>query len=210
MFDWSMTLSLVTAAAAILALFMTNRQIRQSNKQALFDKRLALWTTAQGLMELFGRNRNQFDTKKDEVFFSNNLLFTWLTNNAFLSDISPTLDHALDSAFQFDFLRKLEEIQKLAVEASLIFRGNTSRYLGEFLDDYQALLFKMYQYQILINHMTDDANRFRWTLEEATDRLDEPAYRNHLFSAYKKLDASYEKFCNPSIQKKIERQIKLS
>ena len=150
MFDWSMTLSLVTAAAAILALFMTNRQIRQSNKQALFDKRLALWTTAQGLMELFGRNRNQFDTKKDEVFFSNNLLFAWLTNNAFLSDISPTLDHALDSAFQFDFLRKLEEIQKLAVEASLIFRGNTSRYLGEFLDDYQALLFKMYQYQILI------------------------------------------------------------
>ena len=66
MFDWSMTLSLVTAAAAILALFMTNRQIRQSNKQALFDKRLALWTTAQDLWSFLGgieTNSTQRKTK---------------------------------------------------------------------------------------------------------------------------------------------------
>ena len=210
MLDWSIVLAFVTAAAAIIALALTTLQIRQSNKQVLFDRRIALWTVAQGLMQLFERNHNQFEGKEDGPFFSNDLLFTWLTNNTFLNDIAPTLDHTLEPSFQFIFLRKLEELRSFSAEAELIFKGQVALYMSKFFDSYQALLFSMYQYQILIDHLTEDANRFQWALEGAIQRLDEPMHRKYLFEAYETLLASYTAFGDEATQKKIKRQIRLS
>ena len=44
--------AIVTAFIAIIALFQTHKQIKNSNKQFLFDKRLDKYLLAKGLLEL--------------------------------------------------------------------------------------------------------------------------------------------------------------
>lgn len=210
MLDWSMVLSFVTAAAAVTALALTNLQIRQSNKQALFERRIALWTATRGLMRLFEKHHGQFASDGKEPFFANDLLFTWLTNNAYLNEISPTLDHVLEQPSQRIFLSKLDELQRFSSEVKLIFKGKSALCMSAFLYDYQALLFAMYQYQILIKNMEENSYRFHWTLDEAVERLDERSHRDRLFETYNILHNSYDALSAKSIQRGVERQIRLS
>lgn len=83
--DWSLVFSLVTAIAALAALFFSGFQVHQANKQCLFDRRVKAWLTSQGLFELYEKEEKNLAARSDGPEFANSLHFIWLTNNSFYS-----------------------------------------------------------------------------------------------------------------------------
>lgn len=206
--DWGIDASCVTAVVAILALFVSLKQGRMSNRQSLFDRRLKIWVTAEKLTQLY-RSNSGLLKKDEEPQFAIDVCFGWLTNTTFLQEISPVILHTLESEYQLKLHLKLDEMKSLSMESSFIFKGRPGTVLAEFIDAYQALLFKMYQYQIILNAMQADAEKFRWIPEEAIEKLHEEQYRAELYDAEDRLAAAYESLVDKRMIGKIRRQIRL-
>lgn len=83
---YELILSVITVAGTIIALVQTRQQMRLSNKQALFKKRLNTYMFVKGLMELCNSNKAHFREYRDDVRLSSNtIIFCFLTNNSYLS-----------------------------------------------------------------------------------------------------------------------------
>ena len=63
--DWNFLFSIVTAITAIGALVLSIRQMRLSNKQNLFDRRLKAYMLANGLISLCEENYNWLLEKRE-------------------------------------------------------------------------------------------------------------------------------------------------
>lgn len=105
---------------------------------------------------------------------------------------------------------KLDEMRSLAIEARFCFKGKSGDAIADFLEAYQSLLFSMYQYQILLNKMSQSAKVYQWTLEQASEKLDEPEQRKDLFEKENALAASYKTLYQQNKRGAIQRQIKLT
>ena len=81
--------------------------------------------------------------------------------------------------------------------------------IAEFIDAYQALLFTIYRYQIILNKMQTNSKEFRWSREEAVEKLGEERHREELYRAEDRLTAAYEKLAGKRLVGKIRRQIRL-
>ena len=206
--DWGTFASCVTAAAAILALFVSLRQGRMANRQRLFDRRLKIWLTVEKLMQLYQDNVRLLK-KDDEPQFAIGVCFEWLTNTTFLQEVSPAISHTLESKYQLKLHLKLDEMKSLSAEASYVFKGKPRMVLAEFIDAYQALLFRMYQYQVILNAMEENGEKFRWELEEAIENLHEEQHRAGLYDAEDRLAAACESIDDKRMISKIRRQIRL-
>lgn len=206
--DWGIVASWVTAVAAILALFGSYRQGRTANRQRLFDRRLKIWITAEKLMRLY-QMKSRLLKKDDGPQFAVDVCFEWLTNTTFLQEISPAISHTLEKEYQLKFHLKLDEMKSLSAEASYVFKGKPRAALAEFIDAYQALLFGMYQYQILLNKMKEDMEKYHWEFGEAIDNLHEKQHRAELYDAEGRLAAAYESITDKRMMGKIRRQIRL-
>ena len=106
--DWNFWLSSVTAFVAIVALIQTRKQIKLSNKQHLFDKRIENYLIATGLIQLYKNNCMHFNNEKDEPIFAIDLEFMWLTNNTYLEEITSAIKNPLKETDQKKLLIKLE------------------------------------------------------------------------------------------------------
>ncbi len=206
--DWGTFTSCVTAAAAILALFVSLRQGRMANRQRLFDRRLKIWLTVEKLMQLYQDNVRLLK-KDDEPQFAIGVCFEWLTNTTFLQEVSPAISHTLESKYQLKLHLKLDEMKSLSAEASYVFKGKPRMVLAEFIDAYQALLFRMYQYQVILNAMEENGEKFHWELEEAIENLHEEQHRADLYDAEDRLAAACESIDDKRMISKIRRQIRL-
>ena len=82
----NIVLSTVVAITAIFALFQTHRQIKLSNKQFLFNRRLDKYLLAKSLIELYKDNINLLDYKdnKDDEAIIVDFQFINLTNIEYL------------------------------------------------------------------------------------------------------------------------------
>ena len=82
--------------------------------------------------------------------FGKRFIFQFMTNNAYLYSIGPSIAHVLEQDYQQLLLCKLAELQDLALEAKFVFKGDLGKSLSSFIDSYHSLLFSMYQYQIAL------------------------------------------------------------
>lgn len=146
----------------------------------------------------------------DEPQMAIGLLFEWLTNTTYLQSISTSINHVLDADSQLKLHLKLDEMKSLAMEARFCFKGKSGDAIAEFIEGYQSLLFSMYQYQILLNKMSQSAKEYQWTLEQATEKLCEPKQRQELFEIENALAASYKTLCQQNKRDAIQRQIQLA
>ena len=95
--------SIITALTAIIALFQTWKQIKVSNKQNLFEKRINVLIKVTGLMKLYEENRNLMiddNEKDDSAVLMVDFNFENLTNNTYLEDIAICIHKSLEQPYQ--------------------------------------------------------------------------------------------------------------
>lgn len=199
----------ISAIVAIIALLISCYQARLSNKQSLLNRRLNIWITVDKLMSVYVKNAKDLE-HDDKPQMDIDLQFALQTNTKYLQSISTSINHVLDADPQLDLHLKLDEMKSLAMEAKFYFEGKSGDAIAEFIEAYQSLLFSMYQYQILLNKMSQSSKEYQWTLEQASEKLHEPDHRRELFEKENALAASYKTLCQQNKRDRIQRQIKLT
>ena len=208
--DWNFWCSILTAFTAVRALVLSCLQISLSNKQHLFDRRLKAYMLTNGLISLCKENYIWLSAKrKNTPVFSNDYIFVWLTNNAYMENQAEAIKHPLEQPFHKEFLRKREEIRNTAMEIELIFKGKAALAYSNFLRAYESSLARMYQYQIIIDEMKKETNKRPMTIEEAEKMFSEKEYRDNLYDAMEKLRKAYDAVAQDNIEKRMKKQLKL-
>lgn len=207
--DCNFWLSVVTAVVAIIALIQTQQQIKLSNKQYLFDKRVENYLIATGLIQLYRSNCMHFDNEKDEPMLVIGLEFAWMTNNTYLEQITSAIDNPLKEPSHKKLLIKLEELKDVATKIKFLFSGEASVLLGDFVLRYQELLFAMYQYKIILDKMNKVNEGHRLTIEEAQQKVGEKKYRIKLQKAFDDLKQADSLLKKANVEEQIKKQIKL-
>lgn len=103
-------LLIITIIATLIALWQTHKQIKISNKQYLFDKRLGKYLFVKVLLELYKDNESYTDDPDDEVIIVDSQ-FIILTNNNYLKDITCIINDPKNNDFKNNFLVKIEELK---------------------------------------------------------------------------------------------------
>ena len=198
-----------SVVTALTALFATCYQITQSNKQGLFNHRLSVWSNVKSLMNLCEINRMYLERGLEGPDLANDLSFQFMTNNAHLYSIGPSIAHTLEQDYQQPLQCKLTELQSLALEASFVFKGCLGSSLALFIDSYRSLLFSMYQYQILLDRVEKIGEEQHKSLADACALVGEPEGREELVNARRTLLESYNRLIDKKTEKKVERQCRL-
>lgn len=207
--DWNFWFSAITAVVAIVAVVQTKQQIKISNKQHLFDKRVEYYLIAKGLIQLYESNQTLVTFKKDEPVLEMTTIFTFMTNNSYLENITYAIVHSLEQPYHKEFLAKRETLKEVSSKIKFSFGGSSAILLADYVLRYQELLFKMYQYQIMLKKMEEVAQKFSLTREEAQKSVGESGLRKELRKASDNLKQAYDMIKKEKVEKKIEKQIKL-
>ena len=134
---------LLAVLISIVALWQTNRQIKLSNKQQLFDRRLGNYLIIEGLISLYQKNRYNSNGNGEQnkyPFFTIDVTFNALTNNSYLEDVYAAIIPPFDNPVRKIFLTKLEELHRIETECELIFSEDISAHLCGFVSKYRDLL----------------------------------------------------------------------
>ena len=210
--DWDKVCTVVTAVTAIIALLISVVQMRLSNKQQLLNRRVRIWTRAQGLMELCDDARSSLEKMSDDPASTNDLpneaLFQAIADRSVLYDIAPVEERPLEG-WQPRVLAKLDELREMAFEAELVFRGPAAEALGTFLKDYVSLLMLMYYYQIVLKGLREVAGERHGDLDGATSAVGEEGERAKLNEARTKLLESLDRL-SLYMDKQLRNQCRLS
>ena len=208
--DWNFWCSVITALTATLALVLSVRQIRLSNKQQLFDRRLKVYMLANSLISLCKDNYIWLSPKREQIpQFANDYIFIWLTNNTYMENQVDAIEHPLEQPFHKEFLRKREELRITAAEIDLIFKGKVALAYSNFLKSYEAALAAMYEYQIIVAEMQKENEKHPMTIEEAGKMFSEEKYRDSLYDAMDNLRKAYDAVAEEKVKKQIKKQFKL-
>ena len=206
-------LSTIVALTAIFALFQTHRQIKLSNKQFLFNRRLDKYLLAKSLIELYKDNINLLDYKdnKDDEAIIVDFQFINLTNIEYLKDIACIISDPKNNEYKTNFLIKIEELKKLSTEIKFIFPNKGSQYLSKFVFNYQNVLMELYKYQVLLDNMINDniPRKHKPSYKELQKGHGELTHRKRLYDAIDNLNNSYEELVKFKAINKIEDSIKL-
>lgn len=198
---------LVTAFAAVAALFISVNQMRLSNQQKLFDRRLKVWLLVERLLAAYETCRHLIE-QPDEPLGDVSTLYQWLTNTSDLHGISSATSSALESTTQLELHLKLDELHSSAREANIIF-AEVGLSIELFIENYKDLLFSLYKYQIQLNTMCEVASTWHLTETEAAERTNEAIQRQSLFKAENELADSYERLRNQAVIASVENQLGL-
>ena len=204
--DWNVLCSIITAIAAMVALILSVKQSRLSNKQQLFERRLRAYMLANGLISLCKDNYGWISAKREErPQLENDWNFMWLTNNSYMEEQAKAIEHPLEQPFHKEFLRKREELRKQAMEFELIFKGDVALKYSE----YENALDKMYQYQIIIDKMKKANEEKPVTVEETGKTFSEEKYRDDLYDALDNLRKTYDVVAQDKVEKQLKKQLSL-
>lgn len=83
--DWNFWCSIITAGVALIALFISCKQMALSNKQCLFERRLKAYMLVQGMIDLCREYLKGILTERNNgPEYSVGFIFANLTNNSYL------------------------------------------------------------------------------------------------------------------------------
>ena len=205
--------AIITAVIAIIALFQTHVQIKISNKQFLFDKRLDKYLLAKGLLELYKDSEKLLDYNNypDDEAIIVDYQFINLTNNNYLKDVTCIIYEPKNNDFKNAFLVKIEELKELSTEVRFLFPNKSGQLLENFIMKYQNVLMELYKYQIILDSMKHDKipRKSKPTYNELQKEYGELEHRYRLYNAINDLNNSYYEVLEKKAINKIEKSIKL-
>lgn len=206
-------LPIITIIATLIALWQTHKQIKISNKQYLFDKRLSKYLLAKGLLELYKDNESLIDytDDSDNEAIIVDYQFINLTNNNYLKDVTCIINEPKNNEFKNNFLVKIEELKQLSNEVRFLFPNKSGLLLSNFIIKYQDTLMELYKYQILLdlmkNRKTPKKNGTAYI--ELQKEYGELKHRHRLYDTIGDLKKSYHEIVSTKAVNKIEKSIKL-
>lgn len=203
--------SIITAITALIAIVISVVEIRKSNKQALFDRRLNAYLTLKWMESLCEKNkvisRSYLNDGKTKPLHAIDFMFNIMTNCTFLEEIQGTLSHTLESEYQRKYLIKIESMKKTSEEVRLIFPGSIGKSLADFIYDYSEMLVAMYRYQVLYNGIKDDCLRFN--MEFPNDKPSEKECRQTVMKYLSETFELADKIQKDGTLQKAIKQIRL-
>lgn len=206
-------LPIITIIATLIALWQTHKQIKISNKQYLFDKRLSKYLLAKGLLEIYKDNENLLDytDDPDDEAIIVDYQFINLTNNNYLKDVTCIINEPKNNEFKNNFLVKIEELKQLSNEVRFLFPNKSGLLLSNFIMKYQATLMELYKYETLLDSMKNRKmpKKNEPTYSELQKEYGELKHRYRLYDAIGDLKKSYRKVVSKRVINKIEKSIKL-
>lgn len=208
--DCNFWFSIITAVVAIIAIIQTRQQIKLSNKQHLFDKRLEVYLIAESLTQLFRSNTSLIENSlKMESILGVDYLFSLMTNNTYLEQTTTVIDNTLKEHYQKEFLIKLEKLKDIATKIKLLLSGSEADLLGDFVFRYQEFLYAMYQYQIYLDKMKKAHQEFKSEDVDSQFKAGERQQRIKLQSSFDNLNQAFSKLKEKNVYEQIKKQIKL-
>lgn len=208
--NWNFWLSLITSITAILAIILSVKQISLSNKQHLFDRRLNAYMKVSGLISLYQESSSLIERKREDgPQYAIDYEFMLLTNNSYMEAQIEVMSHPLEQPYRKEFLKKCEELRSLATEIRLIFKKPINELYGKLVECYEMTLFRMYQYQIIINKLMKENEKNPMTPEKVQKFFTEKKYRIRMYDAMKELKVSYQALIDQKVNKKITKYIQL-
>lgn len=210
--DPTLILSIISVVIAIIALFQTQREIKLSNKQQLFERRLNCYLIIKQLLDTYKKERINLQNKSLEMIDNDvDIDFIRMTNNNYLGDIQTVFVNPVLHENELLFLNKLDEIDKLANELIFIFPRKKAIVLKEFINYYNQVLMEMYRYKIFLLNKNNKINPqilYSFSLI-GIGIFKEKEFRKNLFNSYNKLEKIYLKIIQCDIENKIEKIIRL-
>lgn len=151
----------VTVIISIFAILLTYRQISLSNKQSLFDRRIALYEKSEKMYGLWNEHQNLLDYKID-ILVPNAMYFSLLTNIDFLYEIVPVMKTLVENVENhIKFLLKMEELERLSIEIEFAFKGNSAKNIALFVSCYRELLLRMFEYEMTSSKVKKEINELK-------------------------------------------------
>lgn len=200
--------SIITAIIAIIALWQTHRQIKISNKHQLFNKRVDKFMLISGLMSLFKESKPLMKKENYNSFIDITVMFHSLTNSTYLKDVGNIIDNINQEDIRQNFLVKLEELKRMSIEIEFLFSKNNIKLIQDFIYEYQELLRKIYEEQIILYKIMEINRKNPTSFIKLQKEFGEKEYRERLYSEYDKIKSLYDEVVKKDIMKNIKKQIK--
>ena len=201
-------LSIVAIVISIVALVQTGAQIKLSNKQQLFDRRLEKYLLFKELLYLYIQNETLF-IDKDSLLYLVDYPFVWLTNCALLEEMNLAMKNPLHQHEQKIFLSKCEMLEKAATEIELLWNDENGKLVGKFVRQYIELLKAMYKQQIGIKKLKEENEQKTMSMEVFEKQSRENAEMINLFDIVDSLKNTYQKLVDDKVEQHILKKLKI-
>lgn len=200
-------ISIIAVCLSVIALFQTQKQIKLSNKQQLFDRRIEKYLLFKDLITLY-KNHRHLIVNDDTICEMVDFQFSMFTNCNALEQICAAIDKPLHDEYHKILLTKLELLEKDSVEIALLWNSNIGKKAGCFVKQYKELLMSMYQQQILLNHLHKQNEAYPIKLEEFQRRAKQNALEVGLYNI-EKLEKTYDDIIKRKVEQELANKIKL-
>lgn len=141
---------IVALSLGIVSILQSNKQIKNSNKQAMFDKRYEIYLLLYHMDELCNENLNIINT--NDALMPADFVASCLTNSVYFYQISEGFgENGSNNNAQAKFLSLIEKLKDRGKQAKLLFPKKHSSYISKYFENYADLLNEMKKYDILIN-----------------------------------------------------------
>ena len=192
-----MWLTTTSVVIALIALYQTHHQIKLSNKQQLFDRRLDKYLLVEELLDCYREEQNTIQMVRCNSTLTDETLcmqFISFTSTRSLGEISSCIYSEIEQSRNL-FLSKLDMLGRLEQEIAFLFPKREAALINDFIHRYTELLITLYTYR---NDNTLPAN--------PSDR----ANRNlAILCIYKTLQESYDKIESNNVEIKLAKIIHL-
>lgn len=157
----SLVFSIITAITAVVAIFISIIQVRKSNKQSLFERRLRTYLTIKWMKSLCDENstiaKKYIKDAETDLLLSIDFLFISMTNCTFLEEIGPAITNTIENKeLHRKYLLKIEELRNMCEEVQLIFPDDIAHQLADFIFYYEEMLVAIFKYKVAIDSIRQE------------------------------------------------------